>query len=76
EAGAAGLIIVNNKAGDITGMLLNAGFPTAGLSATSGEKLVKYVEAHPDEALKVSIVVQALNNSARQTDLMSDFTSY
>lgn len=76
EAGAAGLIIVNNKAGDITGMLLNAGFPTAGLSATSGERLVKYVEAHPDEALKVSIVVQALNNSARQTDLMSDFTSY
>lgn len=76
EAGAAGLIIVNNKAGDITGMLLNAGFPTAGLSATSGEKLVKYVEAHPDEALKVSIVVQPLDNSARQTDLMSDFTSY
>ena len=57
-------------------MLLTAGFPTAGLSASAGEELVKYVEAHPDEALKVSIVVQALNNSARQTDLMSDFTSY
>ena len=76
EAGAAGLIIVNNKPGDMTGMSLTAGFPTAGLSASAGEKLVKYVEAHPDEALKVSIVVQALNNSARQTDLMSDFTSY
>lgn len=76
EAGAAGLIIVNNQAGDMTGMSLNAGFPTTGLSATSGEKLVKYVEAHPDEALKVSIVVQPLDNSARQTDLMSDFTSY
>ena len=76
EAGAAGLIIVNNKPGDMTGMLLTAGFPTAGLSASAGEELVKYVEAHPDEALKVSIVVQALNNSARQTDLMSDFTSY
>ena len=76
EAGAAGLIIVNNKPGDMTGMQLTAGFPTAGLSASAGEKLVKYVEAHPDEALKVSIVVQALNNSARQTDLMSDFTSY
>ena len=76
EAGAAGLIIVNNKPGDMTGMQLTAGFPTAGLSASAGEELVKYVEAHPDEALKVSIVVQALNNSARQTDLMSDFTSY
>ena len=76
EAGAAGLIIVNNKPGDMTGMQLTAGFPTAGLSASAGEKLVKYVEARPDEALKVSIVVQALNNSARQTDLMSDFTSY
>ncbi|WP_405315084.1 S8 family serine peptidase [Lactobacillus helveticus] len=76
EAGAAGLIIVNNQAGDMTGMSLNAGFPTTGLSATSGEKLAKYVEAHPDEALKVSIVVQPLDNSARQTDLMSDFTSY
>ena len=76
EAGAAGLIIVNNKPGDMTGMSLTAGFPTAGLSASAGEELVKYVEAHPDEALKVSIVVQALNNSARQTDLMSDFTSY
>ena len=76
EAGAAGLIIVNNKPGDMTGMSLTAGFPTAGLSASAGEKLVKYVEDHPDEALKVSIVVQALNNSARQTDLMSDFTSY
>ena len=76
EAGAAGLIIVNNKPGDMTGMSLTAGFPTAGLSASAGEKLVKYVEVHPDEALKVSIVVQALNNSARQTDLMSDFTSY
>ena len=76
EAGAAGLIIVNNKPGDMTGMLLTAGFPTAGLSASAGEELVKYVEAHPDEVLKVSIVVQALNNSARQTDLMSDFTSY
>ena len=76
EAGAAGLIIVNNKPGDMTGMSLTAGFPTAGLSASAGEELVKYVEVHPDEALKVSIVVQALNNSARQTDLMSDFTSY
>ena len=76
EAGAAGLIIVNNKPGDMTGMQLTAGFPTAGLSASAGEELVKYVEDHPDEALKVSIVVQALNNSARQTDLMSDFTSY
>ncbi|OXC24452.1 S8 family serine peptidase [Lactobacillus crispatus] len=76
EAGAAGLIIVNNKPGDMTGMSLTAGFPTAGLSASAGEELVKYVEKHPDEALKVSIVVQALNNSARQTDLMSDFTSY
>ena len=76
EAGAAGLIIVNNKPGDMTGMSLTAGFPTAGLSASAGEELVKYVETHPDEALKVSIVVQALNNSARQTDLMSDFTSY
>ena len=76
EAGAAGLIIVNNKPGDMTGMSLTAGFPTAGLSASAGEELVKYVEAHPDEALKVSIVVQALNNSAHQTDLMSDFTSY
>ena len=76
EAGAAGLIIVNNKPGDMTGMSLTAGFPTAGLSTSAGEELVKYVEAHPDEALKVSIVVQALNNSARQTDLMSDFTSY
>ena len=76
KAGAAGLIIVNNKPGDMTGMSLTAGFPTAGLSASAGEELVKYVEAHPDEALKVSIVVQALNNSARQTDLMSDFTSY
>ena len=76
KAGAAGLIIVNNKPGDMTGMSLTAGFPTAGLSASAGEELVKYVEAYPDEALKVSIVVQALNNSARQTDLMSDFTSY
>src|SRR5699024_2919313 len=76
EAGAAGLIIVNNKPGDMTGMSLTAGFPTADVSASAGEKLVKYVEAQPDEALKVSIVVQALNNSARQTDLMSDFTSY
>lgn len=76
EAGAAGLIIVNKQAGDMTGMLLNAGFPTTGLSATSGEKLVKYVEAHPDEALKASIVVQPVDNSALQTDLMSDFTSY
>ena len=76
EAGAAGLIIVNNKPGDMTGMSLTAGFPTAGLSASAGEELVTYVEAYPDEALKVSIVVQALNNSARQTDLMSDFTSY
>ena len=76
EAGAAGLIIVNNQAGALTNMQLNAGFPTVGLSGAAGSKLVEYVAKNPDEALKVSIAVQPLDNSALKTDLMSDFTSY
>ncbi|MBI0033065.1 S8 family serine peptidase [Lactobacillus sp. M0396] len=76
EAGAAGLVIVNNQAGALTNMQLNAGFPTVGLSGDAGSKLVEYVDNHPDEALKVSIAVQPLDNSALKTDLMSNFTSY
>lgn len=78
KAGAAGLIIVNNAGGStpLTGVLYNDGFPTAGLSTDDGNKLVEYLEKHPDQALQVSIVVQPLNNIAREKDLMSDFTSY
>ncbi len=76
EAGAAGLVIVNNQAGALTNMQLNAGFPTVGLSGDAGSKLVEYVDKHPDETLKVSIAVQPLDNSALKTDLMSSFTSY
>ena len=76
EAGAAGLVIVNNQAGALPNMQLNAGFPTVGLSGDAGSKLVEYVDKHPDEALKVSIAVQPLDNSALKTDLMSSFTSY
>lgn len=76
EAGAAGLVIVNNQAGALTNMQLNAGFPTIGLSGDAGNKLVEYVDKHPDEALKVNIAVQPLDNSALKTDLMSNFTSY
>lgn len=77
-AGAAGVIIVNNQPGDVplTSAQYNAGFPTASLSQNAGNKLVDYVEKHPAEALKVSIAVQPLTNVSRQTDLMSDFTSY
>ncbi len=76
EAGAAGLVIVNNQAGALTNMQLNAGFPTVGLSGDAGNKLVEYIDKHPDEALKVNIAVQPLDNSALKTDLMSNFTSY
>ena len=76
EAGAAGLVIVNNQAGALNNMQLNAGFPTVGLSEDAGNKLVEYVAKNPDEALKVSIAVQPLDNSALKTDLMSSFTSY
>ena len=76
EAGAAGLVIVNNQAGPLNNMQLNAGFPTVGLSEDAGNKLVEYVAKNPDEALKVSIAVQPLDNSALKTDLMSSFTSY
>ena len=76
EAGAAGLVIVNNQAGALTNMQLNAGFPTIGLSGDAGNKLVEYIDKHPDEALKVNIAVQPLDNSALKTDLMSNFTSY
>ncbi|WP_338201415.1 S8 family serine peptidase [Lactobacillus rizhaonensis] len=76
EAGAAGLVIVNNQAGPLNSMQLNAGFPTVGLSEDAGNKLVEYVAKNPDEALKVSIAVQPLDNSALKTDLMSSFTSY
>ena len=76
EAGAAGLVIVNNQAGALTNMQLNAGFSTIGLSGDAGNKLVEYIGKHPDEALKVNIAVQPLDNSALKTDLMSNFTSY
>ena len=76
EAGAAGLVIVNNQAGALNNMQLNAGFPTVGLSEDAGNKLVEYIAKNPDEALKVSIAVQPLDNSALKTDLMSSFTSY
>ncbi|WP_276804736.1 S8 family serine peptidase [Lactobacillus hominis] len=77
-AGAAGLIIVNNAGGNtpLTSVAYTDGFPTAGLSTEAGNKLVEYIEAHPDQALQVSIVVQPLTNVAREKDLMSDFTSY
>ena len=77
-AGAAGLIIVNNAGGNtpLTSVLYNEGFPTAGLSTDDGNKLVAYVEAHPDELLRVNVAVQPLNNVIREEDLMSSFTSY
>ncbi|WP_297820126.1 S8 family serine peptidase [uncultured Lactobacillus sp.] len=77
-AGASGLIIVNNAGGNapLSGVLYNAGFPTVGLSTEAGNKLVEYIEKHPEQALQVSIAVQPLNNVAREKDLMSDFTSY
>ena len=77
-AGAAGLIIVNNAGGNtpLTSVLYNEGFPTAGLSTDDGNKLVAYVEAHPDELLRVNVEVQPLNNVIREEDLMSSFTSY
>lgn len=76
KAGAAGLIIINNQAGPLTSVQYNAGFPTAGLSDTAGAALVKYVEEHPNEALKVNIEVQPLANTTTKSDLMSSFTSY
>lgn len=76
KAGAAGLIVVNNEAGPLTNAQYNAGFPTAGLSETAGADLVKYVEGHPNEALKVNIEVQPLANTTIKSDLMSSFTSY
>lgn len=78
EAGAAGLLIVNNAGGNtpLTSVLYNEGFPTAGLSTDDGKKLIDYLESHPDEALQVNIAVQPLNNVVREEDLMSDFTSY
>lgn len=77
-AGAAGLIIVNNAGGNtpLTSVLYNEGFPTAGLSTDDGNKLVAYIESHPDEVLQVNIAIQPLNNVVRQEDLMSNFTSY
>lgn len=78
EAGAAGLLIINNAGGNtpLTSVLYNEGFPTAGLSTDDGKKLVDYLESHPDEVLQVNIAVQPLNNVVREEDLMSDFTSY
>nr|MDF9462990.1 S8 family serine peptidase [Lactobacillus amylovorus] len=76
KAGAAGLIIINNQAGPLTSVQYDAGFPTAGLSDTAGAALVKYVEEHPNEALKVNIEVQPLANTTTKSDLMSSFTSY
>lgn len=76
KAGAAGLIVINNEAGPLTNAQYNAGFPTAGLSDTAGAALVKYVEGHPNEALKVNIEVQPLANTTTKSDLMSSFTSY
>ncbi|MBU5980942.1 peptidase S8 [Lactobacillus helveticus] len=76
KAGAAGLIVINNEAGPLTMVQYNADFPTAGLSDTAGAALVKYVEGHPNEALKVNIEVQPLANTTTKSDLMSSFTSY
>ena len=78
EAGAAGLLIINNAGGNtpLTSVFYNEGFPTAGLSTDDGKKLVDYLESHPDEVLQVNIAVQPLNNVVREEDLMSDFTSY
>lgn len=77
-AGAAGLIIVNNQNTTVplTSILLNAGFPTFGLSGVTGQKLVDWVTAHPDDALTVTIAQTLLDNAVYAADPMSTFTSY
>lgn len=77
-AGAIGIIIVNNAGGNtpLTSVQYTDGFPTIGLSTNDGNKLVAYLEEHPNDLLQVTIAVQPLTNVAREKDLMADFTSY
>ncbi|WP_388928322.1 S8 family serine peptidase, partial [Streptomyces sp. NPDC006285] len=77
-AGAAGLIIVNNDgtATPVTSMALTTTFPTFGLSSVTGQKLVDWVTAHPDDSLGVKIALTMVPNQKYTEDKMSDFTSY
>ncbi len=77
-AGAAGLIIVNNDgtATPLTSIALTTTFPTFGLSSVTGQKLVDWVTAHPDDSLGVKIALTLLPNQKYTEDKMSDFTSY
>ena len=78
EAGASGLIIVNNDgtATALTSIKLDATFPTFGLSSVTGQKLVDWVTAHPNDELGVKIGLALLPNQKYNADRMSDFTSY
>ena len=77
-AGAAGLIIVNNDGTStpLTSISLTATFPTFGLSNTTGQKLVDWVTAHPNDSLGVKIALALLPNQNYKADRMSSFTSY
>ncbi|WP_337958342.1 PA domain-containing protein, partial [Leuconostoc mesenteroides] len=77
-AGAAGLIIVNNDgtATPLTSKALTTTFPTFGLSSVTGQRLVDWVTAHPDDSLGVKIALAPLPNKKYTKDKMSGFTSY
>ena len=57
-------------------MALTTTFPTFGLSSVTGQKLVDWVTAHPDDSLGVKIALTMVPNQKYTEDKMSDFTSY
>lgn len=79
QAGAAGVVIVNNQTGStspFTGIALSSDFPAFGLSNVTGHKLIDWVDQHKDTALTVKIALMPLPNQSYLTDRMSTFTSY
>ncbi|MEQ0489438.1 S8 family serine peptidase, partial [Anaerococcus murdochii] len=47
-----------------------------GLSSVTGQKLVDWVTAHPDDSIGVKIALTMVPNQKYTEDKMSDFTSY
>ena len=79
QAGAAGVVIVNNQTGStspFTGIALSSDFPAFGLSNVTGHKLIDWVDQHKDTALTVKIALMPLPNQSYLTDRMSTCTSY
>ncbi|WP_179394750.1 S8 family serine peptidase [Lacticaseibacillus absianus] len=78
-AGATGLIIVNNTGDDLplTSMVVDDSLPTISLAATTGQKLIDWLDnGHADDVLSVFLGIQKTTNANYGVDKLSTFTSY